>query len=166
MALQLDIMSQSYDPGEVDFTVDSAVLEVAVNPVVTPKIFANVNGGVFFVAGDNVLLQKIWSNIAFGFGQGNGSHSMNLFWMDQVGGLVAIPELANGSGVFIPTLCGDIALPGDGLSIKVPLVDSLYRLVLVSMALNVSMVSVPTVLDTEVIPVQYYLQIKHMKVLT
>jgi hypothetical protein len=162
-----DVMSSDLTvAGKVQFAVNSAVLEVAAVPPVAPVIFFNANGMQWFNIGDNVLLQNLWVNIPYGFGQGDGQHTIGLAWIDALAGITPIPELAGNSILTIPSLCGPLDFPSSGLFVKVPTNVGRVRLGLTSLALNVAQVGVPAVIaDGTVFKIQYHIELFHTQVL-
>lgn len=150
------------------FTVDtSGPLEVTLPAVGAAGLaFSNAGGSKFFEPRDNVIIQNIWCNIPFGFGQGTAKHLFDLVY-DQGGINFAPPELDAGR-VIIPSLCGPLPFPPSGLLLRpnVALVGGRFFFKIIAINLNISMVGVPQALNGQTIFPQYHLQIQHTRPLS
>lgn len=163
--------------GEMGFTATSGALEVPLNGFATPKPFVNASGQSWFAPGDNVLLQAIWPALPYQFGQGSGSHSIDLLWAENGGTTAPVAEFANGLGaslIFLPSACEPLQIEEGanppGLLLRVPtnLGGSANRvqLLISAASLNVSMVNLPAALDGEVLAMAYHFEVKHTLPLT
>jgi hypothetical protein len=168
-AMIFDIVSSIYVAGTFDFVATTpGAIQKAVNPPIPPAVvvYGNSNGDTWIEPGDNILLQKIEVNVPFGFLEGSGIHFFGLALQDGAGTVQAIAEMPN-SSVNIPDLCHGITFPGNGLFISIPSngvsANKRQQLVTPSIALNISQVNLPAVLNGVTIPIEYHLQFVHTK---
>lgn len=144
------------------FEADAAALSVAVlTPDPVGLYLSNSGGNAWFEPGDHLILTGIVAAAEYGFGQGDGRHSVYIQFEDAAGVFYTIPELGDLSVLSLPTLCEMMDFPPEGLFIKVPTTLGRLRLSITQILLNVSMVNLPTVLDGEEIRVYYSLRIQH-----
>lgn len=162
----LDILSSNIAlVGQMDFTaVEAPPLTVTVNPPVGNAIFCeDANGNKWIQAGDNLLLQRIWCNIPFGFGQGTGQAYVGLGFVDVLNNTSIISELAGNGIQTLPDICHVMEFPGDGLFIQVPNAVGRVKWTVQNLVLKLSMVNLPAVLVGQVIPLQMHFQVLHTK---
>lgn len=159
-----DILSTDFVAGRLDFTAaNPPPNDIAVNNAGVGGVdFLDNAANKWFEPGDNFLLQRLWVNIPYGFGQGTGKATMDLVFVDGVGALTLIPELGDDSRITIPDFCG-ITYPGDGLFIKVPPGTLRQKLVLVDLQMRVSMVGLPGTLVGVTVSTQFHLMLQHTR---
>ncbi len=150
--------------GSADFTANSAVDDVAVNSPAGPSGlgFYNGSGNTKFALGDNLLIQKIWATVPWGFGQGAGaappfSHVVSFDFWDGVALYDVGPIPGN---LAIPMLCEPLDF-GAGLYAPMAVAGGLRQIRLTYIALRISQINIPPTLDGERIPVQYFIQVQH-----
>lgn len=169
MAKIVELMASDITVGGVsEFTVNNAVNEVT---VVTPVLgvgvdFVNAGGAKWFEAGDNPIITDIYCNIPFGFGQGTGTHKIDFAWLDNFGAINFPQEFSAGYGIFLPSLCGPLDFPPDGIFVKNTGGVGKQKLNLQVLLLNVSQLNVPAALNGQVIKVQYFIELTHTKPLS
>jgi hypothetical protein len=171
MAGIIDILaSEILVPGQSDFVANSAVLDVPVTGVPVAGIpFENAIGFRTFALGDNILIQKIWSVVNWGFGQGGptttGPHNIGIAYWDGVV-FEAMPPFPYSPRVLnIPTLCDPVDF-GAGLYSPMPTTGAPRQIRLTNIDLRISMVNLPADLDGETIYVQYFMQVLHNALMT
>lgn len=162
----LDILSSDISQvGESDFVADAAVLDV---PVTAPGpdglVMYNANGRDQFSLGDNLLIQKIWCMIYWGFGQGGPatpvwSHLVSFNFWD---GLNFFPMPPFDSAIAIPALCSPLDF-GDGLFCPMATAGGLRGIRVTDIKLRINQINIPPNLDGERITVQYFMQVLHTK---
>jgi hypothetical protein len=149
--------------GESDFIADSAALSVTVRNVGLSGLnFANANGDRYFVLGDNLNIRKVWATIPYGFAQAQGvsPHTIGLaFWNGTA--FETMPPFSNSTlSLNIPVLCQPLDW-NDGVYVKMPVLGIRREIRLSNINLEVSQVNLPTALNTQRIPVQYFMEILH-----
>lgn len=159
-----DVLSTIFTAGRLDFlAAEAPPNDIAVNNAGVGGVdFSDNATNKWFEPGDNFLLQRLWVNIPYGFGQGTGKAAMELVFADSVGALTLIPELGEDSRITIPDFCG-ITYPGDGLFIRVPTGLLRRKLVVVDLQMRVSMVNLPTALVGVTVSTQFHLMIRHTR---
>lgn len=160
----LDVLSSDISVvGSADFTANGAVADVLVNnPAGNGMIMYNGAGQSKFALGDNLLIQKIWATVPWGFGQGGAgasplSHVVSFDFFDGVS-LYDIGPIPN--DIAIPTLCDPLDF-GDGLYAPMAIVGALRQIRLTHIVLRISQINIPAILDGTRIPVQYFMQVRH-----
>lgn len=135
--------------------------------------FINGQAATEFAPGDNILLNKIWTNIPYGFGQGSGTMQIGLSYQDALGSFIPIPAFSYLSGssshLNIPGVACCLEFPGEGVLIPAlnyadpdPATHG-FELYLTSFSMNVSMLNVPDLLVGETIKVQLHAMITHTR---
>lgn len=151
--------------GESDFTANAAVLDVAVNNTgVNGLAFSNPSGRSWFNEGDNLMIQKVWGTVNWGFGQGGptivGPHNIGLAYWDGASlGLMPPFPYATRS-LNIPVLCSPLDF-GAGIYSAMPTTGGRRQVRLANIDLRISQVNLPAALDGQRITVQYFLQVLH-----
>lgn len=149
-------------------------LDIAVDgPGVTGLNFLNGVGYDYFCPGDNVLLKKIWVNIPYGFGQGQGRMTMALAYRTPLDDLLPIPvfsiSVGSVSALAIPGAACCVEFPGDGVLIPALTAENGdadqpgFAIALTAFNLNVSALGVPDLLVDEVIKVQVHFLVSHTR---
>jgi hypothetical protein len=171
-AVKVDILSSRIDvAGQMEFTSDSAVSEVALVPPLDRDIdFVDNQAGVRrFESGDNCFLKRIQINIPHGFRQGTGTARVCLLWKNALNVVQAIAGLPQPSALIVPDLCDGIEFPGDGIFIRTPTNMGNVGIVLAGVPLgaptefNISMANLPAILDATLFKVQVHLLMLHTK---
>lgn len=164
----LDILaSDTSVVGAADFTADGAVSDIAVNGVPGPSglVFKNAVGFTKFVLGDNILVQKVWGVINWGFGAGGltttGPHNIGLAFWDGAAFVPMAPFPYVNRVINIPTLCHPVEFPDPGLFAPMNTVGAQRSINLSSLDLRVSQINLPAILQGQRIAVQYFLQVVH-----
>lgn len=167
MANRNDIIrAEPQAAGQFTFTADNTVAEVAVNSVGGNAPFSADGTTMWFARGDNLLLKSVRIALPYQYGWGSiafDEPSITMFWEGEDATLLDIPELGAGSRLILPTVCGEIQFPPDGLFLKQPfnLVAGRMRLVLGDITLNVSQINGPTILNGQELEVGIFLQVFH-----
>lgn len=169
--VMLDIISSDIgQAGEMEFTAAAAPpLEVLILPPgATPLRFSNSDDMQLFQPGDNLLLQRLWCNIPFGFAAGTGRTRIAVLWRSEAGENRLISELGDGTFLTVPDVCGGIVFPGSGLFLRTPTDMGLVGLVLTALTNEnmVSMVNLPADLVGAVIKVQWSFMVQHTRPMT
>ncbi len=164
---RIDILASDISvAGQSDFVADAGAMDVAVNNVGANGLaFANAAGESYFDLGDNLLLQKAWSVINWGFGQGgynaNRAHNIGIVYWDGVVGQVINPPFNNTvRSLYFPLLCCPLEF-GDGLYMPMPITGVRRQIRLFNLDLRISQVGLPGVFDGLTFSVQYFLQVLH-----
>lgn len=167
MANRNDIIrAEPQQAGQFTFTADNAVAEVAVNSVGPNAPFSQDGTNIWFQRGDHLLLKTLWISLPYQYGWGSipfPEPSITMFWFGEDGTLLDIPELGVGSRLILPTVCGKVEFPPDGLFLRQPtnLFAGRVRLVLGDITLNVSQINGPTILNAQELEVGIFLQVFH-----
>lgn len=173
-AVRSDILSSRIDvAGQMEFTANSAVPEVAMLPPVDRDIdFVGNQATVLrFESGDNVFLKKIWWNIPHGFRQGSGTARACIYWKNALGTIDTLSGFPQPSALNIPDICEGLEFPGNGLFIRTPTNLGNVGLILAGAPigapteLNISMANLPAILDGLTLKVQVHLLLLHTKAL-
>ena len=161
--------------GAMEFTPAAAPpLDLAVTgPGVDGVAFLNGQNATEFCPGDNILLNKLWVNLPYGFGQGQGTMQMGFSYLDALSSFIPVPafSLRSGSSSYlnIPGAACCLEFPGEGVLIPaLSYADADpnsagYQLYLTSFNLNVSMLNIPDLLAGEIIKVQVHAMITHTR---
>lgn len=167
---RIDILASDISvAGEADFVADAGVQDLSVNNVGANGLpFYNAELGSYFDLGDNILIQKLWAVINWGFGQGgyNGNlpHNIGLGFWDGVGIEVMPPFTGATRSINFPVLCCPLEF-GDGIFVKMPVIGIRRQIRLINLDLRVSMIGLPGVFDTQTFHVQYFMQVLHTQTL-
>jgi hypothetical protein len=140
-----------------EFTVNTAATSVAAALTSVNQPFLNANGNSLFAAGDNVKIRTIALYLPFQFGAAAGQHAAGIQFGPVPPGPFPIPELGNFSTI-------DLAPPCDKLEIDLFVIGRVaanFSIVLSSIALNVSMLNVPPVLNGVTLNGYYQIVVEH-----
>lgn len=165
----IDILQKSYTVGQGDFTVNVAVPDVAVAPLLVLDVFANAFGASFFENGDNFKIRNIWFNTPHGFRQGSGNFNIGLELQPGGGAnptYALLPFLNSGvTALWVPDFTQALEF-GDAAEVQqtTSAFPGLGRARIVSKGmagLKISMANVPAILNTLVFPVNFFIEVEH-----
>jgi hypothetical protein len=160
----LDILASDITQvGQSDFVADPNVADLAVNNTGANGLdFFDGRGAFKFQLGDNVLLRKIWCVIPWGFGGGGiaATTYLHLITLGFWNGAAISPLPGFVGPLVIPPLCDPLDF-GSGVLVTMPTTGNQRSIRLSDIKLRVSQINIPTVLENERIPVQYYLEVVH-----
>ena len=129
--------------------------------------FQSPNAAIWFEPGDNITLERIWTPIPHGFGQGSGTPVLGLRFQNAALAFSPIAEISVTGDLIYPDLCGGLTFPDGGLYIQVPKTpSSRWRLAIQTLSMNISQVNLPAALNGQVIDVQVYCMVKHTRPLS
>ena len=164
-----DILSSSIAvAGQMDFVAAAAPpLDVAVTvPGMNGIDCHDANGNLWIEPGDNLLLQRVWCSIPFGFVQGSEETHLGIVFRNNAGASSIITEFAGNSAFTFPDICHGIDFPGSGLFIANPNGGVRWKWNLTAaLAMRVSMVNLPSVLIGTTVKVQFHFMVAHTKAL-
>jgi len=166
----LDVLaSDILTVGESDFVANAAVLDVAVNNTnVNGLVFSNAVGRSYFSLGDNLMIQKVYATVNWGFGQGGptftGPHNIGLAYWNGASLELMPPFPYATRALNIPVLCSPLDFAA-GIFCAMPTTGIRRQVRLINIDLRMSMVNLPTDLDGETIAVQYFMQVLHNQAL-
>jgi len=165
MAKIIEVMNTDLvDPAQ--FVVDTSVASVPSTLPVLGDDFASTSAGKWFEEGDNLILTGVSINLPYQFGLASGNASLALSWVDSLGNLLVIRELANSGTIYIPRICEMLELPPDGLFVSVPIGSGRLKLQLISAVFNVSMLNVPAILNGTTQNIGSSLRLYHTRALS
>ncbi len=163
---RIDILASDISVvGQSDFVADAGVVDLPVNNVgANGLVFSNAEGNTYFDLGDNILIQKIWAVINWGFGQGgyngNRAHNIGLCFWNGVAAETLPPFTSTVRSVNLPLLCCPLEF-GDGIFVQMPAAGVRRQIRLFNLDLRISQVNLPGVYDGVRFHVQYFLQVLH-----
>jgi hypothetical protein len=160
-----DILSSDITvAGQMEFTTAAGPSVAVAPPGVAGINCHDANGNQWIEPGDNLLLQRLWVSIPYGFGQGVNETHLGIVFKDNLGGSVIIQELAGNSALTVPDICAGIDFPGDGLFIQVPRGTLRQRWnITAALLMQVSMVNLPAALAATTVKVQLHFMVLHSR---
>lgn len=166
-AVRLDILSSTLTvAGQMEFTSNIAVAQVAMLPPLANLIeMQDSNQVFFFEAGDSLLLDRLWVTIPHGFRAGTGLTRFEFLWKNALGTSYPVNSFPINNSIAVPDICDGIEFQNGGLYLPMPTGIGNAGLIIgpTFTNMNISMANVPTILNATLFKVQVHLMVRHTK---